>query len=482
MATVYLAYDCEQYRQVAVKVLADALAYEPRFVQRFYREGSITRRLSHTHIVAGYGFGHDRHSGKHYIVLEHVDGPSLQVWLDDAGCMPLSQSVRIILEVASALEYLHSQQVVHRDIKPGNILLDPQGHVKLIDLGLAKRIDDLRDLTLADQGLGTSYYMPFEQARNPVLVDERSDIFALGATFYHLLTGDVPFVGDNHVEIARAKEQGSYRPAAQRNPAVTRELEAILARMMHRDPRQRYARAAELILDLQALSSDLLSPPSSPLTLPIGASSVLAEPGQTRVDLPLVPAPEMESTRWSIRYRRDGGHWLARSATTAEIMKWALGGLLPADVLVARDGQPQFRPLRAYPEFCQLPEQQTAPTVAAANDTYLFQLNRSRARLLIACAASMFLAIIAWMLLPSFREQACDCCVTPIDLPLPELIPLPVADPLVHQRHDPEPVKPQPPTIVSWGDSQRRDPAANVHVPNQMRTLNAQVPPNTNAY
>src|SRR5262249_5674656 len=152
--------------------------------------------------------GQDRSSGKHYLVLEYVDGPSAHALLQRFGRLAVGDAVHIALDIARALEHAHSRSIVHRDIKPDNILLTQSGVAKLSDLGLAKRTDEASNLTAARQGFGTPYYMPYEQAMNAKYADGRSDIYALGATLYHLVTGEIPFSGATHLEIVEKKNIG----------------------------------------------------------------------------------------------------------------------------------------------------------------------------------------------------------------------------------------------------------------------------------
>jgi serine/threonine-protein kinase len=251
MGAVYLGYHKGQDRSVAIKVLSDALVPQRAAVERFYREGRSGSWLDHPNIVRSLEVGQDSATGKHFLVLEYVDGPSAHALLDRRGPLPVADAVRIALDVALALEHAHSRHVVHRDIKPDNILLTLSGVAKLADLGLAKRTDEVSHLTATRQGFGTTAYMPYEQAVNARYADGRSDIYALGATLYHLLTGQVPFPGENHLEVIDKKRQGAYAPASSVNPAVPRALDRVLSRMLASDPRERYQTASELIVDLE---------------------------------------------------------------------------------------------------------------------------------------------------------------------------------------------------------------------------------------
>ena len=223
MSTVYLSYDVAVARHVAVKLLADHLTQSPEFVTRFYREARLSRLLSHPNLVQGYAAGYDPQAAKHYLILEFIDGPSAHTVLSRVGCFPIGVVVQIGIHISRALAFLHSRHYVHRDVKPDNILLHPEGMAKLADLGLTKRLNDDPQLTAATQGVGTPYYMAYEQALNPALVDGRSDIFALGATLYHLLSGAVPYPGRTQEEVIQGMARmhsalcGSETPRSRRN-------------------------------------------------------------------------------------------------------------------------------------------------------------------------------------------------------------------------------------------------------------------------
>lgn len=252
MSDVFLGYDTEGSRHVAVKLLAEKFSESPELVARFYREARLSRLLFHPNLVQGYQAGYDTVVKKHYLILEYIDGPSAQRVLEFIQRFPVGEAVQIAIDIAKALAFLHSRQYVHRDVKPDNILLHPQGIAKLADLGLAKRLNDDTQLTTVTHGVGTPYYMAYEQALNPALVDGRSDIFALGATLYHLITGQLPFPGANHTEVLRLIRAGHYVPIPTHGlpipPAVIEIIHATLAR----DPRIRFQTAEELIAALQA--------------------------------------------------------------------------------------------------------------------------------------------------------------------------------------------------------------------------------------
>lgn len=252
MSSVYQSYDVSTDRPVAVKLLADHLAGQPDFVGRFYREARLSRVLEHTNVVQGYASGFDAEVKKHYLVMEFIDGPTAHGALARLDRLSVGMVVRIGIDIARALDFLHNRQYVHRDVKPDNILLHPDGIAKLADLGLTKRLNDDSQLTSIHQGVGTSYYMPYEQAVNANLVDGRSDIFALGATLYHLLTGEVPFAGTTHDEVVREKWQGTFRRLRELNPTVPKELAQLVEATLACDPRERIQRADQFAKALSA--------------------------------------------------------------------------------------------------------------------------------------------------------------------------------------------------------------------------------------
>jgi serine/threonine-protein kinase len=276
-------------QQFAIKVLSDQLARNQAYLDRFHREAKSGTLLNHPNIVRCIAAGLDPTTGKHYLVMEYVDGPSTHALLDRLGRLPVGDVVHIALDIARALEYLHARNYVHRDIKPDNILITQAGLAKLADLGLAKRMDDASQLTATHQGFGTPYYMPYEQAISAKRADSRSDIYALGATLYHLLTGEVPFKGDSPGEIAEKKLEGDFIPAHAINPEVPPVLDGILARMMARNPRDRFQTASELIVHLERSQLAAALPSfvelDQALTDPLMRARLTAPSEATRPDL-----------------------------------------------------------------------------------------------------------------------------------------------------------------------------------------------------
>jgi serine/threonine-protein kinase len=359
MGAVYLGYHEEQRRQVAVKVLAEELTANQVCVECFYREARTSTQLDHPAIVHGIAVGRDEATGLHYLVREFIDGPSGHVLLDRLGRLPVGDAVHIALQVALALEYLHVRNLVHRDIKPDNILLDRSGMAKLTDLGLVKRIGEGSTHTALRHGFGTSYYMPYEQALDARRVDGRSDIYALGATLYHLLTGQVPFGGENHLEIIQKKDLGLFIPASALNPDVPPELDAILAKMLARRPVDRYPTAGALSADLAKSRLAARVPTFSEIDWSrdqrLERAGGKASNQPTSLDShrspPLATNGRGKSTIWYLRYQDPTGRWCKTKATTRELMRRLSSGRMPAHVQASAQPRGQFRPLASYPEF-----------------------------------------------------------------------------------------------------------------------------------
>jgi serine/threonine-protein kinase len=359
MSTVYLAYHEEQSLHVAVKVLAERLVSNQDYVDRFYREAKSAAALNHPNIVRGFAAGQDRATGRHYLVLEFVDGPNAQTLLEQHGRLEVGDAVHIALDIACALEHAHSRNFVHRDIKPNNILLTRSGLAKLADLGLSKRIDEASHLTAMRQGFGTPYYMPYEQALAARHADGRSDIYALGATLYHLVTGEVPFPGNSPLEIVEKKNVGDFAPASTVNAAVPLALDRILSKMMARHPRDRYQLASDLIIELE--KSQLAAPVPSFVDMELALQDPLMRARLTTPNQPTMPDLRLADNAgkegqgqpgvWYLRYRDPQGRWCKARASTQQIIERVHKGQIPPGAEVSQEPQGEFRPLAAYLEF-----------------------------------------------------------------------------------------------------------------------------------
>jgi eukaryotic-like serine/threonine-protein kinase len=363
MGAVYLAYEEGVGRQLAIKVLSDQLADNQTYIERFYREARSVAQLDHPNIVHFHGVGRDRSSGCHYLALEYVDGPSAHALLQRDGKLAVGDAVHIVLDVARALEHAHSRSIVHRDIKPDNILLTRSGVAKLADLGLAKRTDEVSSLTGVRQSFGTPFYMPYEQAVNAKEADGRSDIYALGATLYHLVTGEVPFPGNSPLEVVEKKSLGQYVPASTFNPAVPEALDRVLARMLARSPADRYQTASELIVDLEryklASAVPSFADPEKALQDPV-VQARLAPPQPTQPDLRAGRSDRKTQLKganvWFVRYQKPDGRWCKAHGTTKQLIDRLRDGRISRTAQVARDANGVYRPLSAYPEFASAAE------------------------------------------------------------------------------------------------------------------------------
>lgn len=245
MATVYLAHDGDLERPVAVKVLGEPLALDEAFVERFRREARTAAQLSHPNIVQVYDTGEE--DGRIFIVMEYVEGEGLDVVLRREGRVAPERARELGIQVCSALHYAHGKGVVHRDVKPGNLLLRTDGVVKVADFGIA-RPAQATQLTAAGTVLGTAAYLPPEIARGEPAT-ERSDIYSLGAVLYELFTGRPPYRIDTLAQLASQDDQ-VVTPVRDVAPDVPPEPEAAIMRALARDPRHRHDSADDLAADL----------------------------------------------------------------------------------------------------------------------------------------------------------------------------------------------------------------------------------------
>ncbi len=251
MGTVYLAQQISLDRPCALKVMMKELAQKPGFLERFVREARAMAKINHPNVVQCFGVFEV--NNLHFVAMELMDGQSMQDWVDDLGKLPVADAVLVTMVVAEALQHAHDLSMIHRDIKPDNLLVTKKGIIKVADLGLAKSTDEDMSMTQSGTGLGTPHYMPPEQARNAKHVDNRCDIYALGVTMYHFLTGKVPFGGESIVELITNKEKGAFQPAHRVNPQVPERLSLICDKAMAKDPKHRYQHMKDLVKDLEAL-------------------------------------------------------------------------------------------------------------------------------------------------------------------------------------------------------------------------------------
>jgi len=292
MADVYLARDLLLDRPVAVKVLFNEFADEPDFVERFRREAQAAANLNHPNIVSVYDWGEEQ--GTYFIVMEYVEGRSLAEMIRTEGPLHPDRAADIATDVAAALGFAHRNGLVHRDVKPGNVLVTPSGQVKVADFGIATAIAGAQhDLTRDGKVMGTATYFSPEQAQGRQ-VDPRSDLYSLGVVLYEMLLGRPPFTGETPVAVAYQHVQNSPPSLRQSGAAVAESLEAVTLKLMAKNPVNRYPTAEDLRSDLRRYregAHDLRS------SAPQGA------PGRPEI---AVPAQHPNHGR-STRTRRDDG-------------------------------------------------------------------------------------------------------------------------------------------------------------------------------
>jgi serine/threonine protein kinase len=252
MGAVYKARQLSMDRLVAIKILQPKHARDPGYLQQFIREAHLAAKLSSNNIVQAIDAGSV--GALHYFVMEYVEGKTIKDELETGKIYPETEAVEIILQVAQALEHAHRRRLIHRDVKPGNIILTRDGGVKLADLGLARLVED-SELDKAEKGLtiGTPYYIAPELIKGKNDADIRADIYSLGATLYHMVTGRPPFPGAKVKEVLQAHLHKELTPPDHINTRLSAGLGEVVEYMMAKDREQRYQTPAELILDLECL-------------------------------------------------------------------------------------------------------------------------------------------------------------------------------------------------------------------------------------
>jgi serine/threonine-protein kinase len=375
MGEVYLARQEGLDRKVALKVLSKQLGKKQDFVDRFFREARAMAKLDHPNVVKVYAVEADK--GRHYVAIEFIDGQSMQDWSDELERLTVPDAVRVTLQCAEALLHAHEMNLIHRDIKPDNVLVTKAGIVKVADFGLAKAADDDVSMTQSGTGLGTPLYMAPEQARDAKTVDLRADIYALGCSLYCYLTGELPFKGTTALELVMAKEKGLFTSARKLNSDIPDRLDLMIDRMIAKDPNHRYLNCSDLIKDLQSLNiaSDALSFIEGASSASSG-SSVASRPAANRKtatasatsglsSLPAVSLPPPSSTRdaakqraqvannaeWFVQHTNAKKRTVISRMTTEKVRQAIAGKLLDLKARAKQNENELFQPLAQFAEF-----------------------------------------------------------------------------------------------------------------------------------
>ncbi|CAN5843118.1 Stk1 family PASTA domain-containing Ser/Thr kinase [soil metagenome] len=309
MARVYLAHDEVLGRDVALKILRDQYAEDAEFAERFKREARSAASLSHPNIVSVYDRG-VAEDGTSYIAMEHVAGGSLKERISQEGHLAPESAASIALQITDALEAAHERGVIHRDIKPHNVLLTPTGDVKVADFGIARAASST-SISHTSLVLGTASYMSPEQAMGQS-VDPRSDLYSLGVVLYEMLTGELPYNADNPVAVSMKHVNESLVPARELNPKIPQGMDAIVTKLLSKEPDARYESASELAGDLRRVRDGMG---------PMAAGAASASSASTRSMTRKMPPPPPPVAH---RRRRSSTPWVLAAILMLLVL---LGGL-----------------------------------------------------------------------------------------------------------------------------------------------------------
>jgi eukaryotic-like serine/threonine-protein kinase len=318
MSTVFRATDSVLERPVAIKLLAEHLAEDEAFVARFRREALAAARLMHPNVVQVFDSGRDEASDRHYIVMEYVDGPSCADMLREHKRLEVDETVAIVRDACQALDYAHRAGVIHRDVKPGNLLVASEtGTTKLADFGIAKAAEQTR-ITQVGSVLGTAAYLSPEQARGDE-AGPASDIYSLGVCAYQFLTGRLPHEYSSLTELALKQQEESVEPVATYRPEVPSELDAAVRVALARAPETRYASGLEMARAVEAGyqghatdATEALSAADRESTQVLGDVTAMTQALRTRQEpKPATIAPRRERPQRTAAKRRGRNRFLA---------------------------------------------------------------------------------------------------------------------------------------------------------------------------
>ena len=289
MATVYKAKQLSLDRMVAIKVLPKRYSDNPQFIERFYAEGRAAAQLNHPNIVQAFDVGNE--GDLYYFVMEYVEGRTVHDDIAKHRRYSEAEAIDIIIQVAEALEHAHQRGLIHRDVKPKNVMITREGVVKLADMGLARAMTD-KEAAEAEAGkaFGTPYYISPEQIRGEKDIGPPADIYSLGATLYHMITGNVPYEGKNPSAVMHKHLKGELVPPDHVNPKLSAGISEVVEMMMVRKVRDRYPNCADLLLDLRAIKRGEQPPIAHREVLPEGDLASLAQAEATAEVVTDIPA------------------------------------------------------------------------------------------------------------------------------------------------------------------------------------------------
>ena len=333
---------------VAIKIIPAEAARNPLMLKRFEQEFRAASLIDHPNVVKALDYCGTGPTP--FLVMEFVEGESLGQKVERDGALPEAEAVRLVGQVCEGLHRAHKQGLIHRDVKPDNILVTPDGTAKLTDLGLVKEVDGEMNLTRTGRGLGTPHFMAPEQFRNAKNADVRCDVYSLGATLYMLLTGEVPFGKLNPLDCWLRKTKNDFPPPRQLVPGLSDRTNWAVLRAMGHDPAQRPASCREFMEDLTG--TGWRAAPASGTYMPPGGPPAGAARDAPPVDL------------WYLVYQDETGRTHTVKGPTESVRKNLAAGRLGAlaPVLVSRTKAGQFQPLRNVPEFRDLVVSATPPT------------------------------------------------------------------------------------------------------------------------
>jgi serine/threonine-protein kinase len=331
MSEVHLARDLRLHRDVAVKVLRADLARDPSFYLRFRREAQNAAALNHPAIVAVYDTGEAETAAGPlpYIVMEYVDGITLRDIVHNDGPIPPRKAIEIIADACQALNFSHQHGIIHRDVKPANIMISRTGAVKVMDFGIARALADSHSVTQTAAVIGTAQYLSPEQARGDS-VDARSDVYSLGCVLYEILTGEPPFVGDSPVAVAYQHVREPPVPPSGRHEGISPDLDAVVLKALAKNPDNRYQTAAEMRADLVRVHNG--ETPEAPKVLTDAErTTLLSSTAAHRSSQPVEVPPRQNAYGADPRFGRRSVRWwlivVAALAVLTVAVTWATNAI-----------------------------------------------------------------------------------------------------------------------------------------------------------